>query len=108
MKGNGFDSRALVGMMNLLKRNRLTLVLLVALSLALMLLAGVAVARAETAESPLPSPTGHVNDYAGVIDAATKQRLETVLENLKQRANIEVAVVTVKTTGDKDIFDYSI
>lgn len=94
-------------MMNLLKRNRLTLILLVALSLACMLLAGVAVARAETAESPLPSPTGHVNDYAGVIDAATKQRLETVLENLKQRANIEVAVVTVKTTGDKDIFDYS-
>ena len=93
--------------MNLLKRNRLTLILLVALSLACMLLAGVAVARAETAESPLPSPTGHVNDYAGVIDAATKQRLETVLENLKQRANIEVAVVTVKTTGDKDIFDYS-
>jgi uncharacterized protein len=95
-------------MMILLKRNRLTLPLLVLLSLASVLLAGVTVARAETAEPPLPLPTGHVNDYANVIDAATKQRLETVLENLKQRANIEFAVVTVKTTGDKDIFDYSL
>jgi hypothetical protein len=25
--------------------------------------------------SPLPAPTGFVNDYAGVIDAATKQQL---------------------------------
>jgi uncharacterized protein len=95
-------------MMSLLKRNRRTLILLVILSLACVLSAGLTVARAETAESPLPPPTGHVNDYANVIDADTKQRLETILENLKQRANTEFAIVTVKTTGDKDIFDYSL
>lgn len=94
--------------MSLLKRNRRTLILLVILSLACVLSAGLTVARAETAESPLPPPTGHVNDYANVIDADTKQRLETILENLKQRANTEFAIVTVKTTGDKDIFDYSL
>ncbi len=60
--------------------------------------------------SPLPAPTGFVNDYAGVIDAATKQQLETKLKNLKQSTNpsVEIAVAIVKTTGDRDIFDYSL
>jgi uncharacterized protein len=98
----------MVGMMSLLKRNHLTFTLLVILSLAYVLSAGAGVARAETAQSPLPAPTGHVNDFANVIDAETKKRLETVLENLKQRANIEVAVVTVKTTGNTDIYNYSL
>ena len=98
----------MVGMMSLLKRNHLTFALLVILSLAYALSAGAAIARAETTVSPLPAPTGHVNDFANVIDAETKKRLETALENLKQRANIEVAVVTVKTTGNTDIYNYSL
>jgi uncharacterized protein len=56
----------------------------------------------------LPPPTGHVNDYAAVIDDATKMRMERVLENLQQRAEIGFAVVTVKTTGGEDIFAYSL
>ena len=60
--------------------------------------------------SPLPAPTGFVNDYAGVIDAATKQQLETKLKNLKDTTNpsVEIAVAVVKTTGDRAIFDYSL
>ncbi len=65
-------------------------------------------AHAQTAKSPLPAPTGFVNDYANVIDPATKQRLETILTNLKHQQDIEVGVVTVPTTGDQDIFDYSL
>lgn len=34
--------------------------------------------------------------------------METILKNLNDRANIQFAVVTVKTTGDRDIFDYSL
>ena len=48
---------------------------------------------------PLPAPTGYVNDYAGVIDAASKERMEAVLSNLKQRAEVEFSVVTVRTTA---------
>jgi uncharacterized protein len=59
-------------------------------------------------ESPLPAPTGHVNDYAGAIDAATKQQLETRLRELKAKTGVELAVAVVKTTGDRDIFDYSL
>ncbi len=63
---------------------------------------------AQTPKSPLPAPQGYVNDYANVIDAATEARLETMLTNLDQQAKIEFAVVTVPTTGEQDIFDYSL
>src|SRR5437588_8462881 len=59
-------------------------------------------------ESPLPPPTGYVNDYANVLDAATKERLTAILNNRKDRADIELAVVTVPTTGDRPIFEYSL
>ena len=60
--------------------------------------------------SPLPPPTGFVNDYAGVIDEATKQQLEAKLKNLKETTNpqVEIAVAVVKTTGERPIFDYSL
>src|SRR3982751_549939 len=60
--------------------------------------------------SPLPSPAGFVNDYAGVIDEATKQQLETRLQDFKNRTNpsVELAVAVVRTTSDRDIFDYSL
>lgn len=60
--------------------------------------------------SPLPSPTGFVNDYAGVIDAGTKQRLEARLKEFKEKTNppVEIAVAVVKTTGERAIFDYSL
>src|SRR5437660_5059930 len=60
-------------------------------------------ANAQSAKSPLPTPTGYVNDYANVIDSQTKSRLETVLTNLKQRQHIEIAVVTVPSTNGEDI-----
>jgi uncharacterized protein len=59
-------------------------------------------------QSPLPPPTGYVNDFASVIDDATEERLERMLTNLKDRAGIEFAVVTVPTTGGQDIFSYSL
>ena len=67
-----------------------------------------AAALAQTTVSPLPAPTGHVNDYANVIEPAAEQRLETILTNLKTVGDIEFAIVTVDTTGGADIFDYSL
>src|SRR5436190_612898 len=58
--------------------------------------------------SPLPTPTGFVNDYAGVIDTATKQQLEDKLKAFKEKTTVEIAVAVVRTTGDRDIFDYSL
>jgi len=58
--------------------------------------------------SPLAPPTGMVNDYAGVIDDAAKQQLETRLRQFKEKTGVELAVAVVRTTGERDIFDYSL
>ena len=58
-------------------------------------------------ESPLPPPTGFVNDYAKVIDEKTKKELEDALTKLKERSKIEFAVVTVETTGKQSSLDYT-
>jgi uncharacterized protein len=67
-----------------------------------------AVLAQSTSPVPLPSPFTPIIDYANVIDASTRQRLESTYRNLKERSDIEFAVVTVPTTGDQDIFDYSL
>ncbi|HEV7889050.1 MAG TPA: TPM domain-containing protein [Pyrinomonadaceae bacterium] len=59
-------------------------------------------------DAPLPKPESYVTDNANVLDPATEERLATILTNLKKRADIEFAVVTVPTTGDRDIFDYTL
>jgi uncharacterized protein len=77
-------------------------------ALACLLLAGVSV-RAQSGGANLPEPTGNaVNDFANIIDAETEQRLEQTLINLKREQKIEFAVVTVRTTGGQEIFDYTL
>ena len=80
---------------------------------ALILLAAVSNAVSQTDQfsidrSPLPAPTGWVNDYVGVIDAATKQQLESKLTQFKQSSGVEIGIAVVDTTGDRPIFDYSL
>jgi uncharacterized protein len=57
---------------------------------------------------PLPVPFTPIVDNANVIDAETRERLESIYRNLKERANIEYAVLTVDSTGEQDIFDFSL
>jgi hypothetical protein len=61
-------------------------------------------------ESPLPAPTSPVMDYVGVLDAATKQTLEQKIIAFRDSSNprVELAVAIVATTGERDIFDYSL
>ena len=58
-------------------------------------------------KQPLPARAGHVNDFAGVVDEPTRQRLEVILQNVKLRSGIEFDLVAVQTTGGQDIFDFS-
>ena len=76
--------------------------------LAVLVLAAGPASSQTTSPIPKPVPFTPVVDNANVVDAQTRQRLETIWTNLKQRADIEFAVVTVPTTGDTDIFDYSL
>ncbi|HEX6650071.1 MAG TPA: TPM domain-containing protein [Pyrinomonadaceae bacterium] len=56
----------------------------------------------------LPAPASFVNDYAGIVDAQTKSRLEGVLQKLKERTKIELYVAVVDTTDGQDISIFSL
>ncbi|HSE25201.1 MAG TPA: TPM domain-containing protein, partial [Pyrinomonadaceae bacterium] len=56
----------------------------------------------------LPPPTSPLSDFAGVVDAQTKSRVEGLLSNLKDRTKIEFFIITVDTTDGVDISDYSL
>src|SRR5258708_8970952 len=53
------------------------------------------------------SPTGYVTDLAGVIPAATKQRVETLCTELEQKTGAQLAVVTVKSPPAPPAQDYT-
>ncbi len=61
-------------------------------------------------EAPIPNNGQPVNDYANVIDDATEQQLNQKIKDFKARTNppVVLAVATVKTTGDRPAFDYSL
>ena len=55
----------------------------------------------------LPAPASHVSDFAGVIDAQTKTRLESLLQKLKEKSKIELYVATIDTTGAQELSAFS-
>src|SRR6266851_405064 len=79
-----------------------------ALLLAIFLLWLGASPRAGAQSQRLPKPSGHVNDFGEVLDAPTRDRLETVLENLKQKTELDFVVVIVKSAGAEDLYSYSL
>jgi uncharacterized protein len=81
-----------------------------ALACALLLLATSTTAFAQTATPPipLPSPFTPIVDRANVIDPDTRQKLGTIYLNLKERADIEFAVVTIDSTDGRDISEYAL
>jgi tetratricopeptide (TPR) repeat protein len=64
--------------------------------------------RVDAQAKRLAKPKGHVNDFAAVLDAATRQRLETVLGNLKQRTGVDFVIAMVPSAGTEDLYDYSL
>jgi uncharacterized protein len=62
---------------------------------------------AQTGRSPLPAPSGHINDFAAVLDKDTVVELETILRNFDARTGAQIAVVTVKTLDGRPIEEYA-
>jgi uncharacterized protein len=79
--------------------------------------AAVAVAAALlVCAKPLPAAPNRITirdtgefviDDAHVVDPATKQTLDSLLGKLQEKTTDQVKVLTVKTTGDEDIFDFA-
>src|ERR1700738_373071 len=62
------------------------------------------------AAEPIASlrPSNYVNDFAGVLDAATLARLNDLCHEVEQKAHAQIAVVTVKSTDGEDVFSYAV
>ena len=54
------------------------------------------------------NPSNYVNDFAGVLDAATTARLNDVARQVDEKAKAQIAVVTVKSTDGQDITSYAV
>ncbi|HXM51545.1 MAG TPA: TPM domain-containing protein [Pyrinomonadaceae bacterium] len=79
-----------------------------ALMLALICLSWFGSRAVVQAQARLPRPNGHVNDLAEVLDAATRDRLEKILDNLQKRTELNFVIATVKTASSEDLYDYSL
>ncbi|HMA44350.1 MAG TPA: TPM domain-containing protein [Gemmatimonadales bacterium] len=55
-----------------------------------------------------PPPRGFVNDFAGVIPAATTARLEPMLRELQRKTRGDIAVVTLPDLGGREAADVAL
>lgn len=53
-------------------------------------------------------PSNYVNDFAGVLDAATQMRLNDLCQQVDQKAHAQIAVVTVKSLDGQDPVSYAV
>jgi uncharacterized protein len=56
----------------------------------------------------LPDYTGFVNDFAGVIDADSRGKLEGLCRALEKKTSAELAIVTVKSVEPLDSKEYAV
>ncbi len=54
-----------------------------------------------------PQPQGYVSDFAGLLSASGKNRLETQLSLVEKETGAEIAVVTVKSLDGMSIEEYA-
>jgi uncharacterized protein len=52
--------------------------------------------------------TNYVNDFAGVLDAATQARLNDLCQQVDQKAQAQISVVTVKSVDGQDVVNYAV
>lgn len=53
------------------------------------------------------TPSGFVNDFAGIIDAPTESKLTTLLTSFKGATGVEVTVVTTPSLAELPVEDYA-
>ena len=57
--------------------------------------------------SEFPHPVGSINDFASIVDSNTTYTLVSALRLFNKQTGIQIAVVTVKSTGDLGIDEYA-
>lgn len=72
------------------------------ISLILILLS---LTGARAAKKVFPPPVGYVNDFAGVMDASSKERLSSLLTKIEKSGAAEIAVVTISSMEELGFAD---
>jgi len=60
------------------------------------------------AQMPAAKPQGYVSDNAGVLSPAARERLESLSAELDQKANAQLAVVTVQSLEGRPLEDFTV
>jgi uncharacterized protein len=63
---------------------------------------------AQLGQLQLPEPVGYVNDFANVIDADTKARIEGISADVRAKSGGEIVVVTMPTLNGRDPTDVAL
>ncbi|MEW6125554.1 MAG: TPM domain-containing protein [Acidobacteriota bacterium] len=81
-----------------------------ALLLFALVLSVAAANFAQISKLQFPQSSGYVNDFANKLNPQTRQSLENLLTNFRNRANIEITVVTIpfEQMNDYPIEDYTL
>lgn len=80
-------------------------------TLLLLLLLACAPAAGIAAEQPVGPqnlrPQGYVNDFAHVVDASWRERIERLSAELERKTGAQMAVVTVTSLGDEPLEEFA-
>jgi len=68
----------------------------------------VLLALVQGSQFTLPPPRGYVNDFAGVLDSAVIQRLEALVQRVRDRTRGDIAVVTLRDLGGREAGDVAL
>jgi uncharacterized protein len=53
----------------------------------------------------IPAPTGYIDDFAGVIDPASRTAMQSVIDRVRAASDGEIVVVTLKDLGGRSAID---
>jgi len=73
----------------------------------ILLLAVIPIATVRPEQWQKLNPQGYVNDFAGVLNATTVEKLTEVSTEVDQKAKAQIAVVTIKTLEDATVEDFA-
>jgi uncharacterized protein len=73
----------------------------------LAILACAGLSLAQTQQQKFPPYSGHVNDFANVLNPQTKEKLELWLTNFEKMTGTQIAVVTITSLEGRPIEEYA-
>ncbi len=77
------------------------------LAVFVLLLAAISAEPARAEQWQKLNFQGYVNDFAGVLNATTVEKLTQVCTEVDQKAKAQIAVVTIKTLEDEPVEDFA-